>query len=176
MGMQTVMFMASSFGEKEIHLPMISLVITILLLEYVGIAGAFLFAWISKKIGNISALTIAVTLWIVISIGSNFIQTPMHFYIAGFWIGMVMGGIQSLSRSTYSKFIPKTENNAGYFSFFDVCEKLSMMFGLVMWGFLDNLTGSIRNSIFALAIWFSVGLILLLAVRKIEKKERLVAV
>ncbi len=172
MGVQTVMFMASSFGEKEVHLPMISLIITILLLEYVGIAGAFLFAWISKKLGNIPALTIAVTVWIVICIGSYFIQTPMHFYIAGFWIGMVMGGIQCLSRSTYSKFIPKTGNNAGYFSFFDVCEKLAMMCGLVMWGFLDNLTGSMRNSIFALAIWFTIGLILLLAVRKIEKREK----
>jgi UMF1 family MFS transporter len=166
------MFMASSFGEKEVHLPMISLIITILLLEYVGIAGAFLFAWISKKLGNIPALTIAVTVWIMICIGSYFIQTPMHFYIAGFWIGMVMGGIQSLSRSTYSKFIPKTGNNAGYFSFFDVCEKLAMMCGLVMWGFLDNLTGSMRNSIFALGIWFSIGLILLLAVQKIEKREK----
>lgn len=175
MGVQTVMFMASSFGEKEVHLPMISLIITILLLEYVGIAGAFLFAWISKKLGNIPALTIAVTVWIMICIGSYFIQTPMHFYIAGFWIGMVMGGIQSLSRSTYSKFIPKTENNAGYFSFFDVCEKLAMMCGLVMWGFLDNLTGSMRNSIFALAIWFSIGLLLLLAVQKIEKKEKVLA-
>jgi len=176
MGVQTVMFMASSFGEKEIHLPMISLIISILLLQYIGIVGAYLFAWISKKLGNIPALTIAVTLWIAICIGSYFIQTAMHFYIAGFWIGMVMGGIQSLSRSTYSKFIPKTENNAGYFSFFDVCEKLAMMCGLVMWGFLDDLTGSMRNSIFALAIWFSIGLILLLIVRKIEKKESFVAV
>lgn len=176
MGVQTVMFMASSFGEKEVHLSMISLIITILLLEYVGIAGAFLFAWISKKLGNIQALTIAVTVWIVICIGSYFIQTPMHFYIAGFWIGMVMGGIQSLSRSTYSKFIPKTENNAGYFSFFDVCEKLAMMCGLVMWGFMDNLTGSMRNSIFALALWFTIGLILLWVVRKIEKREKSAAI
>ena len=84
-----------------------------------------------------------------------------------------MGGIQSLSRSTYSKFIPKTENNAGYFSFFDVCEKLAMMCGLVMWGFMDNLTGSMRNSIIALAIWFSIGLVLLVKVQKLEKKEKL---
>ena len=83
-----------------------------------------------------------------------------------------MGGIQSLSRSTYAKFIPKTENNAGYFSFFDVCEKLAMMCGLVMWGFMDNLTGSMRNSIIALAIWFSIGLILLIVVRKLEKQEK----
>jgi UMF1 family MFS transporter len=73
-----------------------------------------------------------------------------------------MGGIQSLSRSTYAKLIPKTENNAGYFGFFDVCEKVAMMCGLVMFGYLDNLTGSMRSSIFALTIWFAIGLVLLL--------------
>ncbi|MCU0368356.1 MAG: MFS transporter [Cyclobacteriaceae bacterium] len=174
MGVQTVMFMAASFGEKEIHLSMMQLIITILLLEYVGIAGAFLFAWISKKTGNILALIMAVAVWIGICIGSYFIQTATHFYIAGFCIGMVMGGIQSLSRSTYSKIIPKTENNAGYFSFFDVCEKLAMMCGLVMWGVLDNITGSMRNSIFALGIWFTIGLILLFFVHKTEQKSSVI--
>jgi MFS transporter, UMF1 family len=173
MGVQTVMFMAASFGEKEVHLKMMQLIITILLLEYVGIAGAYLFAWISRKLGNIHALIIAVAVWIAICIGSYFIQNALHFYVAGFFIGMVMGGIQSLSRSTYSKLIPKTENNAGYFSFFDVCEKLAMMCGLVMWGVLDNITGSMRNSIFALGGWFSIGLILLLFVVRLEKRESL---
>jgi UMF1 family MFS transporter len=171
MGVQTVMFMAASFGEKEVHLKMMQLIITILLLEYVGIAGAFLFAWISRKLGNIEALIIAVAVWIAICIGSYFIENALHFYIAGFCIGMVMGGIQSLSRSTYSKFIPKTENNAGYFSFFDVCEKLAMMCGLVMWGVLDNFTGSMRNSIFALGGWFTIGLILLMVLLRMEKRE-----
>jgi UMF1 family MFS transporter len=174
MGVQTVMFMAASFGEKEIHLSMMQLIITILLLEYVGIGGAFLFAWISKRTGNILALIMAVAVWIGICIGSYFIQTATHFYIAGFCIGMVMGGIQSLSRSTYSKIIPKTENNAGYFSFFDVCEKLAMMCGLVMWGVLDNITGSMRNSIFALGIWFTIGLILLFFVHKTEQKSSVI--
>jgi UMF1 family MFS transporter len=171
MGVQTVMFMAASFGEKEVHLKMMQLIITILLLEYVGIAGAFLFAWISRKLGNIEALIIAVAVWIAICIGSYFIENALHFYIAGFCIGMVMGGIQSLSRSTYSKFIPKTENNAGYFSFFDVCEKLAMMCGLVMWCVLDNFTGSMRNSIFALGGWFTIGLILLMVLLRMEKRE-----
>lgn len=165
MGVQTVMFMASSFGDKEIHLTITQLIITVLLLEYLGIAGAFLFAWISKKIGNIPALMIAVTMWIMICAGSYFIITPMHFYIAAFFIGLVMGGIQSLSRSTYAKMIPQTHNNAAYFSFYDVCEKTAMMFGLVMWGYLDNLTGSMRNSIVALGIWFTIGLIFLFLVK-----------
>jgi MFS transporter, UMF1 family len=168
MGVQTVMFMAASFGDKEIHLGITQLIITVLLLEYLGVGGAFLFAWISKKTGNLKALMIAVFIWILICAGSYFIVTPTHFYIAAFFIGMVMGGIQSLSRSTYAKMIPQTENNAGYFSFYDVCEKTAMMCGLLMFGTLDNLTGSMRNSILALATFFSIGLILLFVVQRIK--------
>lgn len=164
MGVQTVMFMAASFGEKEVHLTITQLIITVLLLEYLGMVGAFLFAWVSQKTGNIPALMIAVTLWILICAGSYFIITPQHFYTAAFFIGLVMGGIQSLSRSTYAKMIPETGNNAGYFSFYDVCEKTAMMCGLVLWGYLDNLTGSMRHSIFALGLWFTIGLILLYVV------------
>ncbi len=162
MGVQTVMFMAASFGEKEIHLRMTQLIITILVLEYVGIAGAYLFAWLSKKMGNLRALTAAVVLWIGICLGAFYIATPLHFYIAGGFIGLVMGGIQALSRSTYSKLMPKTGNNAGYFSFYDVSEKVAMMCGLLIWGYMDNLTGSMRNSIVSLVVWFSISLALLL--------------
>ncbi len=168
MGVQTVMFMAASFGEKEVDLEMTQLIITILLLEIIGIFGAYLFAWISRKIGIFRALTIAITTWIFICLGAFFIETPFHFYIAAFFIGLVMGGIQALSRSTYSKLIPQTENNAGYFSFYDVCEKLAMMFGLVMWGFLDDLTGSMKNSIIALFIWFSIGLALMIRIQRMK--------
>lgn len=168
MGVQTVMFMASSFGDKEIHLGITQLIITVLLLEYIGVAGALLFAWISKKTSNVTALMLAVVIWIAICIGAYFIVTPLHFYIAAFFIGMVMGGIQSLSRSTYAKLIPKTDNNAGYFSFFDVCEKTAMMCGLMIFGSLDNITGSMRNSIIALATCFTIGLFLLWRVQKIK--------
>jgi UMF1 family MFS transporter len=173
MGVQTVMFMAASFGDKEIHLNMTQLILTVLSLEYLGAAGVFLFAGVSKRLGNIRALMIIVGLWILICLGSYFILTPFHFYVAAFFIGLVMGGIQSLSRSTYAKLIPKTGNNAGYFGFYDVCEKTAIMCGLLMFGYLDNLTGSMRNSIFALAIWFTIGLILLYAVWKSQGRKLL---
>ncbi|TNE63150.1 MAG: MFS transporter, partial [Bacteroidetes bacterium] len=172
MGVQTVMFMAASFGEKEIHLKVTQLIITILVLEYVGIAGAYFFAWLSGKIGNLRGLTVAVVIWIAICIGSLYITTPLHFYIAGGFIGMVMGGIQALSRSTYSKIIPETGNNAGYFSFYDVSEKVAMMCGLLIWGYMDNLTGSMRNSIVSLVVWFSVALVLLLWLQRMPKIKR----
>ena len=172
MGVQTVMFMASSFGEKEVGMTITALIITVLLLEYLGIGGAFLFARISKAIGNIKTLMVLVSIWILICLGSYFIQTSTHFFIAAFFIGMVMGGIQSMARSTFGKMIPKTGNNAGFFSFYDVCEKTAMMCGLILWGFLDNLTGNMRNSIFALALWFTIGLILLWKLNSLENKGR----
>ena len=168
MGVQTVLFMAASFGEKEVHLVVTQLIVTILILQYIGIAGAYLFAWLSKKTGNLNSLTIAVAIWIGICVGCFYIVTPLHFYIAGASIGVVMGGIQALSRSTYSKLIPKTGNNAGYFSFYDVSEKLAMMCGLVIWGSMDNITGSMRNSIASLAVWFTVSLVLLLWLRRVH--------
>jgi MFS transporter, UMF1 family len=166
MGVQTVMFMAASFGEKEVKLGLKELILTILILEYIGIAGAFLFAALSKRIGNVPALMTAVTVWIGVCIGAFFLQTALHFYIAGFFIGLVMGGIQSLSRSTFSKMMPKTGNNAGYFSFYDVCEKLAMMSGLILFGYLDDLTGNMRNSIIALCVWFVLGLFFLSRVKR----------
>lgn len=162
MGVQTVMFMAASFGEKEVGMVMFQLIITVLTLEYIGMVGAFLFAWISSRIGNVRALILAVIIWILICFGAYFITAPAHFYVAAFFIGMVMGGIQSLSRSTYAKFMPQTHHNAAYFSFYDVSEKVAMMLGLIMFGTLDNLFGSMRYSIFALGLWFAIGLIFLL--------------
>jgi UMF1 family MFS transporter len=161
MGVQTVMFMAAAFGEKELGLGMIALMVTVLALEYIGIGGAFLFALISKRIGNIRALMMAVLTWVAICVGAWFIRTPLHFYTAAFFIGLVMGGIQSLSRSTYAKMMPLTQHNAGYFSFYDVSEKIAMMCGLVTFGLVEHNTGSMRNSIIGLAISFIIGFLLL---------------
>lgn len=169
MGVQTVMFMAASFGEKEVGLPVPALIATVLILEYVGIVGAFLFAWLSRKTGNIRALVVAVLVWIGICAGAWLIDEPADFFICAGFIGLVMGGIQSLSRSTYSKLLPASENNAAYFGFYDVCEKIAIMCGLVMFGYLDNLTGSMRSSILALVFWFVLGLIALLSIA--GKKE-----
>jgi UMF1 family MFS transporter len=172
MGVQTVLFMAGSFGEKEVHLKVTQLIITILLLQFVGIAGAFLFAWISKKMGNVRSLILAVLIWIGICTGAYFIVTPLDFYLTAVCIGLVMGGIQALSRSTYAKLIPQTGNNAGYFSFYDVCEKLAMMCGLVIWGSVDNITGGMRSSILSLGLWFSISLVLLLMLARMQRRAQ----
>ncbi|NNC95361.1 MAG: MFS transporter [Chitinophagales bacterium] len=168
MGVQTVMFMAASFGENEINLNLTQLIITILIVENIGIVGAYLFAFLSQKFGNIKALILAILIWVIICFGAYYIETPVHFYFAGFFIGLVMGGFQCLARSTYSKLIPKTKNDAAYFSFYDVAEKSAMMLGLVMFGYLNQLTGSMRNSIVAVAIWFSIGLIAMILLQKMK--------
>lgn len=162
MGLQTVMFMAASFGEKEVNLLTQELIIVVLINQLVGTFGAYAFAHLSKKFGNIIGLMLAVLTWVGISISAYFITNSIQFYIAAIAIGLVMGGIQALSRSTYSKMIPKTKNNTAYFSFYDVTEKIAIMSGLFMFGYLDNLTGSMRNSIVALAVFFIIGFLILI--------------
>ncbi len=172
MGVQTVMFMAASFGEKEVHLSMDQLITVVLCLEYVGIGGAFLFSKLSKRIGNLNALIVAVIIWVLICAGAYFIETPVHFYVAAAFIGLVMGGIQALSRSTFAKLIPDKTHNAGYFSFYDVCERLAMMFGLAMFGYLDQVTGSMRSAIVALVLFFMIGAIALFRTKRAPVLER----
>ena len=161
MGVQTVMYVASTFGSKEIKLAQDQLILTMLIIQYIGVGGAFLFAWLSQKIGNFKALTLAVTLWIFICFGAYFVYSAIPFLILGGCVGLVMGGIQSLSRSTYSKLLPQTENHASFFSFFDVSEKLAITLGTFSFGFIDEWTGSMRNSIVVLIVYFVIGIFLL---------------
>ena len=162
MGLRTVMYVATIFGATELKLPSQSLIITVLLIQLVGIAGSFAFAWLSGKIGNIYALMIGVAIWIGICTGAYYTTDAKEFYVLACTVGMVMGGIQSLSRATYSKLIPEnTQDTASYFSFYDVTEKLAIVIGTFIYGAVEQLTGSMRNSILALLVIFILGLILL---------------
>ncbi len=162
MGLRTVMYVATIFGATELKLPSQSLIITVLLIQLVGIAGSYTFAWLSGKIGNIYALMIGVAIWIGICTGAYYTTEAMEFYVIACTVGMVMGGIQSLSRSTYSKLIPENvTDTASYFSFYDVTEKLAIVIGTFIYGTVEQLTGSMRNSILALLIIFVIGLMLL---------------
>jgi len=162
MGLRTVMYVATIFGANELKLPSQSLIITVLLIQLVGIAGSYTFAWLSGKIGNIYALMIGVAIWIGICTGAYYTTEAMEFYVIACTVGMVMGGIQSLSRSTYSKLIPENiTDTASYFSFYDVTEKLAIVIGTFIYGTVEHITGSMRNSILALLIIFVIGLLLL---------------
>lgn len=161
-GVQTVMFLASSFGVKELKLPGDKLIITILIIQLVAIIGSYLFAYISKIRGNKSSLLIMVAIWIGICIAAYHTNSEYQFYGLAFVVGMVMGGIQSLSRSTYSKLIPaNTTDTASFFSFFDVSEKVAIVLGTFCYGLIEQLTGSMRNSALALAVFFLIGIFFL---------------
>ena len=166
MGVQTVMYVATIFGDKELHLESTALIVTILLLQVVGILGAYLFAKLSERIGNTRALSWSVFIWMCICVAGYFVQAGWSFYALASVIGLTMGAIQSLSRSTYSKIMPEnTPNTAAFFSFFDVTEKLSIVIGTAVFGVIAQVTGSMRNSILSLIVFFVLGLIFLLTLR-----------
>jgi len=173
MGVQTIMLMAVLFAKKEVNWEgdgaSTGLIVSILIIQFIAIGGAYLFSWVSSKIGNIASLSITLFIWVVICIGAYFIHKPIEFYVIAGCVGLVMGGIQSLSRSTYSKLLPETKDHASYFSFYDVLEKLGIVIGMFVYGFIEGWTGSMRNSIFALGVFFIVGFVLLLRVPKSEQ-------
>ena len=162
MGVQTVMLVAIDFGIKELKLADDKLIITAVIIQLVAIGGAIVMSKLSAKYGNVNVLIFTVLLWIGVCIAGYFITTELHFYILASLVGLVMGGIQSLSRSTYSKLMPETKDTASFFSFYDVTEKIAIVIGLFSFGFIEGLTGNMRNSILALIIFFILGLIFLL--------------
>ena len=170
MGVQTVMLVAIDFGIKELKLADEKLIITAVIIQLVAIAGAIAMSKLSAKYGNIKVLIFTVLLWIGVCIAGYFITTEMHFYILASLVGLVMGGIQSLSRSTYSKLMPETKDTASFFSFYDVTEKFAIVIGLFSFGFIEGLTHSMRNSLLALITFFAVGLLLLLTTAGAQKK------
>ena len=169
MGAQTVIFLGALFGAKELNLPTDSLIITILLIQLVAIPGAYFFSILSKKIGNTKSLSYIVLIWIVVCIAGYYIYTRNEFYVLATGIGFVMGGIQSLSRSTYAKMLPEnTHDTASYFSFYDVCDRLSTVIGTFMFGLVNQITGSMRMSLLFLTVVFAVGYLIL---RQIPSKK-----
>ncbi len=170
MAVQTIMLIATYFGVEEIKWgntdSTTGLITSILLIQLVAIAGAYFAARLSRKIGNLNVLIIINIIWVTVCVYAYFIHTPVQFYIAAFFVGLVMGAIQSISRSTYSKYIPNDEKDTtSFFSFFDVTEKIGLVIGMSFYGISAQLTGSVRYSIFFLIIFFIIGLILLFQLR-----------
>lgn len=157
MGIQTVMYMATLFGTKELKLETADLIITVLLIQFVGILGAYLFAHLAKILGNPIALLIALGIWVLICIAAWFTYTKEEFFMVAVGVGLVMGGTQSLSRSTFALNLPKTVDHASYFSLLDVTEKMAIVLGTASYGLFEIFTGSMRNSIVMLMIFFLVG-------------------
>ncbi|KAA5823658.1 MFS transporter [Algibacter amylolyticus] len=169
MAVQTIMLVAVYFGEEEIlwgdgDAKTFGLIGSILIIQLVAILGAFLTSLASSKFGNIKTLIVVNITWMGLCFYAYTMHTPTEFYIAAGLVGLVMGGIQALARSTYSKFLPETEDTTSYFSFYDVAEKIGIVIGMVIFAFIDQITGSMRNGILFLFVFFLAGIILLFRV------------
>jgi UMF1 family MFS transporter len=167
MAVQTIMLVAAYFGAKLLNMPAGKLLPIILIIQFVGIAGSYFFSWVSKKVGNKMALSITLVVWVLICIGAWFdaeYKSEPGFFVLAFFVGAVMGGIQSLSRSTYGKLIPEdTVDTASFFSFYDITEKFSLVIGLFSFAYIEQHSPEkgMQNSVLALIIFFVIGFLLL---------------
>jgi UMF1 family MFS transporter len=174
-GVQTVMLMATYFAKKEISWPIkdgkiddSGLIVAILLIQLLGAGGAFLMSRLSIKIGNIKTLAFSIIIWILICGMAFVIKTPTEFYLLAVAVGIVMGGVQAMARSTYSKYLPETKDHASYFSFYDVTEKIGIVLGTLFFGLMEIAFNNMRFSVLSVATFFLIGLILLFRVPKEE--------
>ena len=165
MAVQTIMLMASSFGIKEVKLSDTQLILAIIAVQLLAIPGAFLMAWLSGRIGNLRTLAVCLAVWVGVCIYAYAFVTDVNgFFVAAGIIGFMMGGTQSMNRSTYSKMLPETQDHASYFSFYEVLEKGGLIIGMFSWGTIEGLTGSMRTSVLALILFFVAALAVLLSV------------
>jgi UMF1 family MFS transporter len=167
MALQTIMLMASSFGIKEVNLNDNELIIAIIAVQLLSIPGAFFMSWVSGKIGNIKTLMGCVVVWAGVCLYTYFLVSDVTgFYVAAGIIGFMMGGTQSLNRSSYSKMLPETDDHASYFSFYEVLEKGGLIIGMFSWGYIEGFTGSMRSSLLALIAFFAISLVFLKLIPK----------
>jgi MFS transporter, UMF1 family len=181
MGVQTVMLAATLFGSKLLQLADTKLIVTVVLIQLVAIPGAIWVSRLSEKFGNLRVLTGIIIFWIFICVASYYTayykeqggNPEFGFYGLAIAVGLVMGGIQSLSRSTYSKLMPETRDTASYFSYYDFTEKLAIVIGMFVFGFIEELTGSMKNSVLSLIIFFLIGLVWLSRAQMLKYKNPL---
>ncbi len=172
-GVQTIILMAGIFGSKELGLPTLNLILTILIVQIVAIFGAYFFSRLSKKIGNLSTLKITMGIWgmvcfIAFILDKSIPNVDNYFYAMGIVLGFVLGATQSLTRSTFSKLLPETHDHATYFSFYNVTEQIAVVLGMFIFGLLVALTGSMQYSVLALAAFFLVAFVMLYSVKKMN--------
>ncbi|MBX9850696.1 MAG: MFS transporter [Cytophagaceae bacterium] len=169
MGVQTVMYMATLFGKAELQLKTDQLIMVILIIQLIAIPGASIFAWISGKKGNVFSLTIILLIWVGVCIAAYFVREGTEFYSLAIVVGFVMGGVQSMSRSTYSKLIPQDSiDHASYFSFYDIMDKVGTAIGTSLFGIITGWFGGMRNTTFVLAVFFVIGFIILMGIPSLK--------
>ena len=172
-GVQTILLVAANFAAKELHMPDDHLIIIILVIQVVAVGGAMIASRSSEKYGNVKTLVGLVSVWTALCLCVFFITSEVQFFAAAFVVGLVMGGVQSISRSTYSKYLPPNiPDTASFFSFYDVTEKSSIVVGLFCFGFVESMTHEMRDSALALDCFFAIGLALLIVLLLAERKRK----
>ncbi|MCS6823314.1 MAG: MFS transporter [Cytophagaceae bacterium] len=161
MAFQTIMYLATIFGSEQLNIPTSGLIITVLIIQVIAIAGAYLFSISSSKLGNVKTLLLALAVSLLVCISAWFVRSEYQFYGLACIVGIVMGGLQSLSRATYSKLIPQSNDNASYFSFYELTDKTGTSIGIAVYGIITHATGNMKNTIFGLAAFFLLGMYLL---------------
>lgn len=169
--MQTIILLASIFGAKVLGLESNQLITSILIIQFVAILGVYVFTKMGARIGTIQSITIGVGIWMGICLAAYFVQSAIQFYIIAALVGLVLGAVQSLSRSAFSKMVTDKGKSSTYFSFYDVIEKVATTIGMFSIGVLESITGDLRNSAIALTLFFAVGLIQIFRVIRIQKKS-----
>jgi UMF1 family MFS transporter len=171
MGVQTIIIVASLFGKAELGITDTKLIMTILIIQLVAILGAIVFGRVSARFGNRTSLLWMLSIWILVCFSAYLVRNEYQFYALAALVGMVMGGIQSQARSTWSKLIPSdTTDTASYFSFYDSTEKLAIVIGMLGFGIIEQITGSMRNSALLLSLFFIVSLVIIVFT-KLKKEE-----
>ena len=174
MALQTVMLVAAYFGEQEIlwaaEEKTTGLIVSILLIQIIAIFGALMSSKLANRWGNIKTLILLNAIWVMLCVSAYYIYEPIEFYIVAGFVGLCMGGIQSVARSTYSQLIPQTIDTTSYFSFYDVAEKVGIVIGMLMYATVDQVTGSMRNAILFFVVFFFVGGILLIRLERGNKR------
>ncbi|WP_435355818.1 MFS transporter [Emticicia sp. SJ17W-69] len=165
MGVMTVIYVATIFADKELHIEKQGLIVTLLLIQLIAIPGSYLASGLSSKYGNTKALLVFIFIWSLMPLAAYFTTTQNEFYVIAAVVGLVMGGIQSLSRSTFAKLLPDdTTDTASYFGFYDIIEKLAITIGTLVFGLVGQLTGNMRNSVLTILVFFIVGFLLLMRI------------
>lgn len=171
MAVQTILLIAAYFGEQEIdwgsdNQRTVGLIVSILLIQIVAMVGSIITGRLAERLNNISMLIVINGIWLLLCIYAYFVETPSDFYLAAAWVGLVMGSIQTLSRSTYSQNLPDTQDTTSYFSFYEVAEKVGIVIGTFIFGYIAQLTGSMRGAALFLGVFFLVGALLLARLKK----------
>ncbi|MBF5032918.1 MULTISPECIES: MFS transporter [unclassified Micromonospora] len=164
-GIQTVITLASQYGTEELRLEQSTLIVTILLVQFLAFGGALALGSLAKRIGAWKTVLLSLVLWTGVIIAAFRLpaEAPVPFMILGGCIGLVLGGSQALSRSLFSQLIPAGKEGE-YYGFYEISDKGTSWLGPLAFGLVFQLTSSYRVGLVSLLIFFVVGFALLAAV------------